>query len=120
MSSTCSSCGKPSHQKPVAKPTDIPCVNRMSDARSFTDWRPRCDVLAMDFGDNSYAIRQNMIHNATKLMHENAMNAMNMHCGECFKVNETGTMLPESQKQICNKSSCKFVPQNPNGLGLGR
>jgi hypothetical protein len=62
-----------------------------------------------------------LINNAEEIMRGNRDAAeRNNNCGSCFGLNESGTMLPELEMQICNKRTCKFPMSDNQGLGMGR
>jgi hypothetical protein len=97
-------------------------MNNMHDGRQFTDYRPRCAVYSQSTKSDSYATRQEMIKNASKIMKENEMRAMSQFgCEPCFDTKEAGTMLPEKNMMECNKRTCVMKQNvNPKGLGHGR
>lgn len=99
------------------------CPPRMDDGRHFTDYRPRCvsNFIANDDALNSFEYRQYLINNADKIMKNNSVAAYKTNsCGPCVEPYDIGTMLPEQTIQVCNKSTCKFVLNDQDGLGLGR
>lgn len=108
------------------------CAPRMSDGRHFTDYRPNCDVDILVQRDNditnSFSYRKFLQSKANTLMDLNRDHACKKNCcGPCEDdkpVKEGfinyGTMLPEKDMQICNSNNCVVVPNDPNGLGLGR
>lgn len=104
--------------------TSSACFYNMHDGRMFTDYRPRCTIDFENAGSQktSYNARQELIHNAEKLMSEStAMAEKRAVCKKCFSVNEPGTMLPEANMQQCNDRTCTFKRDaNPGGLGMGR
>jgi hypothetical protein len=112
-------------KRPVAETQSIStCFNNMHDGRMFTDYRPRCTVAFENAGSqkSSYLSRQELIHNAEKLMSQSASLAEKRSiCKQCFAKDAPGTMLPEANMQKCDARSCSFK-QNvvPNGLGTGR
>lgn len=98
---------------------------RMSDARHFTDYRPDCHVNNLLRHDNnifnSYEYRLFLTRNANQLMDANRKHAfLKNGISECKPPYETGTMLPEESKVICNEQNCRVVQNDPNGLGQGR
>jgi len=65
---------------------------------------------------NSNEYRMFLTKNAIKIMNLNRLNnTLKNGCGSC-----TDTMLPERTVVICNKSVCKVILNNKNGLGQGR
>ena len=98
---------------------------RMADARHFTDYRPICHVnnVIKTNNDvmNSYEYRLFLTRNANKLMESNRKLAyMKNGVSQCKKPYNVGTMLPEQDKVICNKNTCRVVGNDNNGLGRGR
>jgi hypothetical protein len=99
------------------------CPPRMADGRHFTDYRPHCYVdnliIAENGINNSFNYRNFLQQNATSLMQINRKYACNKNCcAPCTQGN--GTMLPEANKFICDKATCRLVTNDPNGLGTGR
>jgi hypothetical protein len=99
------------------------CPPRMADGRHFTDYRPHCYVdnliIAENGINNSFNYRNFLQQNATQLMNINRKySCMKNCCGPCLPGN--GTMLPEANKFICDKKSCRLVTNDSNGLGTGR
>ena len=114
------SCSKPSDNR------FSNCPPKMSDGRTFTDYRPRCianfAIVEGNFSlPNSYEYRQYLINNAEDIMSANkkASYAVNS-CGPCAAPYNIGTMLPEQNMQKCDASKCSFYTGDPSGLGLGR
>jgi len=106
---------------------EMNCPPRMSDGRSFTQYADRCSISDAWRNSKSNAplssneSRMYLINNAEKIMQGNRDAAeRNNNCGSCFGLNESGTMLPELEMQICNKRTCKFPMSDNRGLGLGR
>lgn len=98
---------------------------RMADGRHFTDYRPSFELNNKIGNDNelkeSYAYRQFLIDNAEKLIDVNRKHAFMINGNtECMKPFETGTMLPEKQKMVCNMKTCEVVDNYENGIGMGR
>ena len=119
MNPSCGSCNKTSENK------FFNCPPKMSDGRHFTDYRPRCAVnFPQEFKDapvNSYEYRQYLIKNAESLMSQNRQQAFRENaCGPCVEPFHQGTMLPEQGMVECNGSTCRYVVNDPNGLGVGR
>lgn len=96
------------------------CPARMSDARAFTDYAPRCQANfeALKTPMTSYDYRMYLIHNAEKLMEDNKKAALKTnYCEPCVS---PSTMLPEHHKQVCNSRTCSFPETDAAGLGVGR
>jgi hypothetical protein len=96
----------------------------MSDGRIFTDYRPRCENNLsglMRPGEGSYVYRQRLIETADDIRGAQRSAALNRaYCGPCMAPYDIGTMLPEAQRMVCNRSSCAMVRGAPGGLGTGR
>jgi hypothetical protein len=96
----------------------------LHDYRPFTDYAPRCAAVYRQTQNNqfasSYDMREWLIHNANKLITENAQDAYNSMQCKCVEPFDIGTMLPELQKQTCNDRVCTFNVNDKYGLGLGR
>lgn len=114
----------------VADPT-VMCPSRMSDGRSFTDYRPRCIVNAellnklavTNMVQSSYESRMYLQKNAEQVMEEERKKAMDrlIPCAPCKRsFNDPGTMLPERYVVRCDGVTCTRVETNPTGLGDGR
>jgi hypothetical protein len=96
------------------------CPARISDGRTFTDYRPRCmvneDIKRVNNLTNSYDYRQFMIHNAANLMKSNFEYAIQKaSCQPCMDAS------PALNTQInCRVdtygSQCSIT--DPRGLGL--
>jgi hypothetical protein len=101
------------------------CPPRMADGRHFTDYRPNCyvnNLIKAENGiQNSFQYRLFLSQNGAELMDINRNHACLKNCctpcGEPFNV---GTMLPEVNKWVCDKHSCRLIGGDPNGLGTGR
>ncbi len=111
----------------MANNAALNCPPRMSDGRSFTNYANRCSISDVWRGKttnmqmSSNDARKYLIANATSIMESNRDTAeRNNNCGSCFGLNESGTMLPELEMQICNKRTCAFPINDNMGLGLGR
>lgn len=107
---------------------DNSCLNKMSDGRHFTDYRPRCiinqslidDVVNNNITGSSYDTRMYLQHNAEKIMEkQNASNYVNMR-SSCTPCDGVSTILPEQYVVKCDTVTCKRVKSTPNGLGDGR
>ena len=112
-------------KRPVAEiESSSSCFNNMHDGRMFTDYRPRCTVAFENASSqkSSYHARQELIHNAEKLMNASASLAEKRSvCKQCFAKDTPGTMLPEANMQKCDARSCAFKKtEHSDGLGMGR
>jgi hypothetical protein len=101
------------------------CPPRMSDGRHFTDYRPNCyvnNLIRAENGlQNSYQYRLFLSQNAKQLMDINRQHACVKNCcTPCQQPFEPGTMLPEVNKWVCDKHSCRLIGNDPNGVGTGR
>ena len=101
------------------------CPARMSDGRFQTNYFPRCQTEYLtQIKTNipsSYDYRQFLIHNGADFIEKNATEAyMRGRCLTCVNPYETGTMLPELEKMVCNSRTCTFKGNDGFGLGLGR
>lgn len=107
------------------------CPSRMSDARAFTDYRPRCAVNAelmqmvsqANMLQSSYESRMFLQKNADNVMNNERQRAIDtlIPCAPCTRpLNDPGTMLPERFVVRCNGISCVRTEVNPDGLGDGR
>lgn len=108
----------------------IQCPIKMSDGRSFTDYRPRCNINAELYGDvknsgsmaSSYESRMFLQKNADMIMERSRMNSVNnlMPCAPCKRpFSDSGTMYPEKYIVKCSATSCEKILVNPDGLGTG-
>lgn len=108
-----------------------PCPIRMSDARAFTDYRPRFATNAelintlsvQNMINSSYESRMYIQKNAENMMQQEYKKAVDtiIPCAPCTRpFNDPGTMLPERYQVECNGVSCTRREVNPNGLGDGR
>ena len=99
--------------------------SRMSDGRIFTDYRPRIDQHLYDHqsrpAEGTYEQRQEMIHSADDIIRryrDSAFGAASR--GPCVEPFNIGTMVPETDRFVCDKVSCARVPVAAgNGMGLG-
>lgn len=109
----------------------VECPTRMSDARAFTDYRPRCIVNAelMQMVSNakmvqsSYESRIYLQRNADDVMKYERQKAMErlIPCAPCKRpFTDQGTMEPERYVVRCNSSTCERTEVNPDGIGDGR
>jgi len=107
------------------------CPSRMSDGRSFTDYRPRCVVNAellkslesKNMVQSSYESRMYLQKNAEKFMEEQRLKAIERlaPCAPCARpFTDPGTMLPERYMVKCDDVTCTRVEVNPDGVGDGR
>lgn len=104
------------------------CPSKMSDGRSFTDYRPRCMVNAELFQDltdknimrSSYESRMFLQENADMIMERSRMQSVSnlAPCAPCKRpFTDPGTMYPQQYIVKCSATSCQKVEVNPNGLG---
>jgi hypothetical protein len=107
------------------------CPPRMADGRHFTDYRPNCHVNELLRADNrvsnSFQYRMFLQTNANTIMDKNREIACSKNCCSPCATSKlgvegfnNGTMLPEKYIQSCNANNCKFILNDPNGVGLGR
>ena len=103
------------------------CDVKMADGRLFTDYRPRCDTQLQFQApmSSSYDYRQWMIANGTRIAdHHRALARAASCCTPCKAPLAIGTMMPESDRVVCDKVGCSRVPmRNAKGgmsLGTGR
>jgi hypothetical protein len=108
----------------MAPPQQNGCAVRMADGRLFTDYRPRCDIQ-LQFQSpmsGSYDYRQWLIANGTRIAeHQRAAARKASCCAPCKLPLAVGTMLPESDRVVCDKVGCTRVPMPgaKGGLSLG-
>lgn len=97
-----------------------PCPPRMSDGRSFTLYRPGCELVPPDMSSNQ--ARAHLVANAEAMMRRNRERALHNGCSmACFDPSETtGTALPELSFMSCDARTCRVVPGAAGGLGMGR
>ncbi len=104
------------------------CLNKMSDGRHFTDYRPRCiinqsiidDVVNNKIVNSSYDTRMYLQHNAERIMEQQkSVNYVNLR-SSCTPCNGVSTVLPDKYVVRCDGVSCTRVVVNPDGLGDGR
>ena len=104
------------------------CPWKMSDGRSFTDYRPRCAVNAELLDDlakknmikSSYESRMFLQQNADMIMERSRQQSVNnlMPCAPCKRpFSESGTMYPQRYVVKCSATNCEKVEVNPDGLG---
>jgi len=104
------------------------CPLKMSDGRSFTDYRPRCmvnaelmtDLYTNNMVKSSYESRIFLQENAEKLIERNRLNVLDTlaPCAPCNRpFSENGTMYPERYIVKCTATTCEKVEVNKNGLG---
>lgn len=102
------------------------CPPRMSDARAFTDYRPRLDANVLAFAgvpgkNTSLAYRQHMIAAAETIMtQQRAAARAAVACAADIGYDLDGTMLPEAAVSVCDAHGCATTPGAATGLGLGR
>lgn len=103
-----------------------PCMFRMHDGRSFTDYRPRCMVqqslnnIKQPNGvvaNKSYETRMFLMNNAEKMMEANRK-----HFPCNMKSCNSTHLTPLDKNTVqCNAHSCTMKPTNqPGGIGTGR
>ena len=120
MNNTNSSCFKTSDNK------DKNCPSRMSDGRSFTEYRPSNyinDLIRADNNiSNSLQYRVFLQNNANALMDRHRQVAcLENCCGPCPTTKEGfDTMLPEQYMFVTDGRTSKMVLNDVNGLGTGR
>lgn len=106
----------------------VSCPIKMSDGRSFTDYRPRCSVNAELFEDltkknimkSSYESRMFLQENAEMIMERSRMFSLQnlSPCAPCKRpFSDDGTMYPQRYVVKCSATNCEKVEVNPNGLG---
>lgn len=87
---------------------------RLSDGRTFTDYRPNCDINPPSWGD--FETRQMMLRTGIdKIASDRKQSVLVAGQRDC-----QDTMVPESHKRICTWSGCSTVLAHPVGLGTGR
>lgn len=106
---------------------EMVCPYTMSDGRSFTDYKSKCDKESRLLSgqeqafQNDYDFRMYLTRNAEKIMEEQRNNALKVYeCPPCYSTDVNGTMLPEKNMMQCNEKSCETKQVNENGLGMGR
>jgi len=117
---SCTSCSSES-PKPL-------CPARMSDGRTFTDYRPRCAVNSELLGalknpKSSFESRMYLQQNAETVMELGRQRAIDVMapCAPCTRpFSDPGTMLPERYVVKCDEVTCSRTEVNPQGLGDGR
>jgi hypothetical protein len=104
------------------------CPIKMSDGRSFTDYRPRCQVNAELFNDlsiqnkmkSSYESRMFLQENANMIMERSRMQTIQnlAPCAPCSRnLDDAGTMYPQRYVVKCSATNCEKIEVNPDGLG---
>lgn len=101
--------------------TNTVCPPRMSDGRIFTDYRPKCDVNhtidASQKGFDSHNYRMFMMNNATQIMKQNMMKAVEK--ASCYQQSEDVPIPSSAYKQVCDGNVCTISPTTAtNGVGL--
>jgi len=100
-------------------------VAKMSDGRTFTDYRPNNEINEHILNNNKVANMHNyrmfLSRNAESIMEKNN-EYMFLKNGlySCKKPYEIGTMLPEQSRVVCDEHNCKRVLIDENGIGQGR
>ena len=98
---------------------------KMSDGRTFTDYRPNHEINEHILSNNKVANMHNyrmfLSRNAESIMEKNN-EYMFIKNGlyNCKKPYEIGTMVPEESRVICDEHNCKRVIIDKNGIGQGR
>ncbi len=111
-----------------AKEPIPPCPSRMSDGRSFTDYRPRCainaelmsDLTKQNLARSSYESRMFLQNNAEQIMERSRMLSIEnlAPCAPCKRpFSDSGTMYPQKYIVKCSATSCEKIEVNPDGLG---
>jgi len=112
-------CYKSSNNKFLNSPA------RMSDGRTFTDYRPNYEI-------NRHIINNNKIENTHKyrmFLNRNAESIMERNNDyiilknglfDCKEPYKTGTMIPEKTRVVCDEHTCHRVVVDENGIGEGR
>ena len=109
---------------------DSPCPARMNDARSFTDYSPRCAINArlMSYVQqnsgrmtSSFDVRRYLQAHALEEMQRQRQASIETlaPCAPCTGPNPS-TMVPERYVVRCDAVSCQRVEANPYGIGDGR
>lgn len=104
------------------------CPVRMSDGRSFTDYRPRCainaelmtDLKKQNVARSSYESRIFLQNNAEEIMERSRMYSIEnlAPCAPCTRpFSDPGTMYPQKYIVKCSATSCEKIEVNPDGLG---
>jgi hypothetical protein len=99
--------------------------SRMSDGRIFTDYRHNAElndnIMTNNKVLNSYDYRMFLTRNSDNIIkgynEYTFIRNGNLNCKLPY---ETGSMLPEKTRVICNKHTCNSVVVNENGFGEGR
>lgn len=98
---------------------------RMSDGRSFTDYRPNHEINTHIINNNDikniHEYRRFLSRNTEEIIKRN-QNYIFLKNGnfDCKGPYEIGTMLPEKTKVVCNQHTCNRLIKNENGFGEGR
>ena len=98
---------------------------RMSDGRIFTDYRPNHEINKHIIENNklvsSHEYRMFLDRNAEELIKRNKEYIfLKSGLFKCKEPYQTGTMLPEKTRVVCDPHNCKRVLVDENGLGEGR
>lgn len=101
------------------------CPALMSDGRSFTDYRPACEINNEIRNEmnimTSSEYRNFLINNATELATNDRLHIAKINgCDNCVKPFDQGTMLPEKNMVSCESGVCVSKVNEPTGLGTGR
>ena len=98
---------------------------RMSDGRSFTDYRPNHEInrhiISNNNIENIHNYRMFLSRNAEEIIKRN-QNYIYLKNGvfDCKSPYQTGTMLPEHTRVVCDPHKCNRVIVDENGVGEGR
>ena len=114
---SCSSGASPSATD-AAGPT-FECPARMSDGRSFTDYRSsKCSIFStIPYGKSSFTSRQYMIENADDIIRRQRAAASNGMC----PCPPNPVPVPGEQWVVrCTPQTCTRTPDDATGLGDGR
>ena len=119
--SDCASCS--------IKGDKLPCPAKMNDARSFTDYSPRCAINARlmsyvqqaDKMTSSFDVRRYLQTHALEEMERQRLASIETlaPCAPC-KGPTPSTMAPERYVVRCDAVSCQRMEVNPAGIGDGR
>lgn len=101
------------------------CPALMSDGRSFTDYRPSCEINNEIRNEmnimTSSEFRNFLINNAKELVTNDRLHMAKMNgCDNCAEPYDVGTMLPEKHMVSCENGKCETKLNEPHGLGTGR
>lgn len=106
---------------PVPNNMDARCTGVVSFLIYWTDHRPRCNqacAAGPPDGMTSFEHRQNLTHNAARLIQE--ARAAAYRRATCDACTDGDTVLPECMQTVCNNQTCQTFPGFHFGLGTGR